>query len=133
MISVEKITMCLFRCHLLFSFSVQSSGVAPWSNDKANANAGTARALWPPLRPPTAPPAMMGCDPRQVTRSGKLHAALLAVLHRAVHRRRPPPEHVLALAVFLLEVAVDVEKEANITGKNQMVIYALARSQSQFI
>lgn len=95
---------------------MQSSGLAPTVN-KEGVNASTTSgnrnpALWPPLRLPNAPIPSVGCDPRQITRCGRLHAALLAVLHRAAHRCRPPPEHVLALAVFLLEVAVDVEKEA---------------------
>lgn len=113
--------------HILFS-SVQSSGLAPSANrEGTNASTATAGnrtpALWPPLRLPSVPIPSVGCDPRQITRCGRLHAALLAVLHRAAHRRRPPPEHVLALAVFLLEVAVDVEREAqesNSTTKDQV-------------
>lgn len=97
--------------------SVQSSGLAPTVNKEGAANPSTTSGnrnptLWPPLRLPNAPIPSVGCDPRQITRCGRLHAALLAVLHRAAHRCRPPPEHVLALAVFLLEVAVDVEREA---------------------
>ncbi|XP_060803567.1 E3 ubiquitin-protein ligase Ubr3 [Amyelois transitella] len=72
---------------------------------------GGGPALWPPLRLP--PPAPRGHgDPRAVAASGVLHGALLAVLHRGVHRRaadtpppHAPPDHVLALAVHLLHVA----------------------------
>ncbi|XP_045773199.1 E3 ubiquitin-protein ligase Ubr3 isoform X1 [Maniola jurtina] len=90
-------------------------------------------ALWPPLRPARAPPEAAG-DPRQLCASGVLHGALLAVLYRGVRRRhvesasgaegeagwRPetsqqgveaPPDHVLALAVYLLAVAADLAAE----------------------
>lgn len=52
--------------------------------------------------------------------AGVLHGALLAVLHRGVRRRdgagaagggaggAAPPDHVLALAVYLLTVAADL-------------------------
>lgn len=50
--------------------------------------------------------------------SGVLHGALLAVLHRGVHRRAPdasaphaPPDHVLALAVYLLDVGAELAAE----------------------
>lgn len=43
---------------------------------------------------------------------------MLAVLHRGVHRRGPdthaphaPPDHVLALAVYLLDVAATLQME----------------------
>ncbi|XP_073956497.1 uncharacterized protein [Choristoneura fumiferana] len=49
---------------------------------------------------------------------GVLHGALLAVLHRGVHRRAPdasaphaPPDHVLALAVYLLDVGAELAAE----------------------
>lgn len=67
-------------------------------------------ALWPPLRQ-AGPPPPGALDPRRLVRCGRLHAALLAVLHRAAHRRRPPPEHLLALALYLLEAAADLELE----------------------
>ncbi|CAH0715854.1 unnamed protein product, partial [Brenthis ino] len=80
-------------------------------------------ALWPPLRAALPPPAAAG-DPRQLCASGVLHGALLAVLHRGVRRRHAegageegegagaaPPDHVLALAVYLLAVAADLAAE----------------------
>lgn len=74
-------------------------------------------ALWPPLRAAAAPAGGAG-DPRALCASGVLHGALLAVLHRGVHRRAPdapaphaPPDHVLALAAYLLHVAADMHAE----------------------
>ncbi|KAJ0176856.1 hypothetical protein K1T71_008035 [Dendrolimus kikuchii] len=74
-------------------------------------------ALWPPLRPASVPPGGAG-DPRALCASGVLHGALVAVLHRGVHRRAPdaqaphaPPDHVLALAVYLLDVAANLHAE----------------------
>ncbi|XP_041979503.1 E3 ubiquitin-protein ligase Ubr3 [Aricia agestis] len=74
-------------------------------------------ALWPPLRPAPPPPPAAG-DPRQLCASGVLHGALLAVLARGVRRRGgaegeggAPPDHVLALAVYLLAVAADLAAE----------------------
>ncbi|XP_072948868.1 E3 ubiquitin-protein ligase Ubr3 isoform X2 [Epargyreus clarus] len=74
-------------------------------------------ALWPPLRPAKAPPEAAG-DPRALCDSGVLHGALLAVLHRGVRRRdggggAAPPDHVLALAVFLLHTAAQRAAEAH--------------------
>ncbi|XP_052741571.1 E3 ubiquitin-protein ligase Ubr3 isoform X2 [Bicyclus anynana] len=79
--------------------------------------------LWPPLRPARAPPRAAG-DPRQLCASGVLHGALLAVLYRGVRRRGAegedaareaggdaPPDHVLALAVYLLAAAADLAAE----------------------
>ncbi|KAJ8721814.1 hypothetical protein PYW08_004216 [Mythimna loreyi] len=73
--------------------------------------------LWPPLRAATPPPPGAG-DPRALCASGVLHGALLGVLHRGVHRRTPdspaphaPPDHVLALATYLLHVAADLHAE----------------------
>ncbi|XP_047991395.1 E3 ubiquitin-protein ligase Ubr3 [Leguminivora glycinivorella] len=78
---------------------------------------GEGAALWPPLRPAAAPPPEAG-DPRAICASGVLHGALLAVLHRGVHRRAPdtsaphaPPDHVLALAVYLLDVGAQLAAE----------------------
>lgn len=73
-------------------------------------------ALWPPLRLAPAPDGGAG-DPRAICSSGVLHGAIAAVLHRGVHRRgdthapHAPPDHVLALAVYLLRVACDTHAE----------------------
>lgn len=73
-------------------------------------------ALWPPLRLASAPQCGAG-DPRAICSSGVLHGAIAAVLHRGVHRRgdtfapHAPPDHVLALAVYLLRVACDTHAE----------------------
>ncbi|CAG4991843.1 unnamed protein product [Colias eurytheme] len=83
-----------------------------------SANTATGN-LWPPLRPARAPPNVeLSGDPRQICTSGVLHAALLAVLHRGVRRRdggaggaAAPPDHVLALAVYLLDAAADLHRQ----------------------
>lgn len=76
--------------------------------------------LWPPLRAAVGGGEGEGAagDPRALCLSGVLHGALLGVLHRGVHRRAPdapaphaPPDHVLALAVYLLHVAADLHAE----------------------
>ncbi|KAG7308931.1 hypothetical protein JYU34_006202 [Plutella xylostella] len=74
----------------------------------------TEQPLWPPLRAAPAPPDPAP-DPRVLAASGVLHGALLAVLHRGVHRRSAdcppphcPPDHVLALALYLLQTAADL-------------------------
>ncbi|XP_068633066.1 E3 ubiquitin-protein ligase Ubr3 isoform X2 [Battus philenor] len=93
------------------SEGVSSGAGAAGSAGTASAGPGSG-ALWPPLRPAQAPPAAAG-DPRVICLSGVLHGALLAVLHRGVRRRdgaagSAPPDHVLALAVYLLAVAADL-------------------------
>ncbi|XP_073956501.1 ubr3 ubiquitin ligase [Choristoneura fumiferana] len=83
----------------------------------STSKAGEGATLWPPLRAAAAPPSAAG-DPRALCASGVLHGALLAVLHRGVHRRAPdasaphaPPDHVLALAVYLLDVGAELAAE----------------------
>lgn len=85
--------------------------------------AGAGPALWPPLRHAAAPP-RGAPDPRRICSSGVLTGALLAVLHRGVHKRAPehassphahvpaPADHVLALAVYLLRQAARLERAA---------------------
>ncbi|CAH1638018.1 unnamed protein product [Spodoptera littoralis] len=92
----------------------QKSEGTPESTSRASG------VLWPPLRgagPPAGGAGGAG-DPRALCASGVLHGALLAVLHRGVHRRAPdaaaphaPPDHVLALATYLLGVAADLLAE----------------------
>lgn len=60
--------------------------------------------LWPPFRIP-GPVGPAYCDPSCLLHSRILHAAILGILYRAVHSHNVS-EHMLALAVFLLELAV---------------------------
>ncbi|XP_055526440.1 E3 ubiquitin-protein ligase Ubr3 [Wyeomyia smithii] len=62
------------------------------------------RSLWPPFRLPSSCGKVYS-DPASVLSSRVLHAMLLAILYRAVHTLSVS-EHMLALAVFLLEMAV---------------------------
>ncbi|XP_063233328.1 E3 ubiquitin-protein ligase Ubr3 [Bacillus rossius redtenbacheri] len=59
---------------------------------------------WPPFRAP-APCHSAYEDPRKVLRSRVFHAAVFVVLHKAVHGHSVS-EHVLALLLYLLEMAV---------------------------
>lgn len=61
-------------------------------------------SLWPPFRLPE-PVGFGYSDPACILQSRVLHAALLSILYRAVHSNNVT-EHLLSLAVFLLEVAV---------------------------
>ncbi|KAK7870457.1 hypothetical protein R5R35_000735 [Gryllus longicercus] len=61
-------------------------------------------APWPPFRPP-APCHPAYEDPQKLLRSRVFHAAAFVVLHRAVHGQSVS-EHVMALTVYLLEMAV---------------------------
>ncbi|RVE39846.1 hypothetical protein evm_015504, partial [Chilo suppressalis] len=109
--------------------------------------APTTGALWPPLRLPAPAPPAAG-DPRTLCASGVLHGALLCVLHRGVHRRtggggptsggvsgggplggaeagaapHAPPDHVLALAVYLLRVCALLEAERRPTHPVSVVL-----------
>lgn len=60
--------------------------------------------LWPPFRIP-GPVGPAYSDPSCILHSRILHAAILGILYRAVHSHNVS-EHMLALAVFLLEMAV---------------------------
>ncbi|XP_058830609.1 E3 ubiquitin-protein ligase Ubr3 [Topomyia yanbarensis] len=62
------------------------------------------RSLWPPFRLPSSCGKVYS-DPASVLSSRVLHAMLLAIFYRAVHTHSVS-EHMLALAVFLLEMAV---------------------------
>lgn len=60
---------------------------------------------WPPFRiPGPCNPAYE--DPRKLLRSRVFHAMLFVILYKAVHRRTVS-EHLLALALYLLEMAVE--------------------------
>ncbi|KAG5323686.1 UBR3 ligase, partial [Pseudoatta argentina] len=60
--------------------------------------------LWPPFRQP-APVSSDYDDPRIVLRSRVFHAMILIILYKAVNGRNIS-EHVMALAIYLLEMAV---------------------------
>uniref|UniRef100_A0A2M3Z193 E3 ubiquitin-protein ligase n=1 Tax=Anopheles braziliensis TaxID=58242 RepID=A0A2M3Z193_9DIPT len=60
--------------------------------------------LWPPFRLPS-PCGPAYSDPAAILSSRILHAVILAIFYRAVHTHNVS-EHMLALAVFLLEMAV---------------------------
>ena len=60
---------------------------------------------WPPFRiPGPCNPAYE--DPRKLLRSRVFHAMVFVILYKAVHRRNVS-EHLLALALYLLEMAVE--------------------------
>jgi len=60
--------------------------------------------LWPPFRQP-APVSLDYDDPRIVLRSRVFHAMILIILYKAVNGHNIS-EHVMALAIYLLEMAV---------------------------
>ncbi|XP_037294366.1 E3 ubiquitin-protein ligase Ubr3 [Manduca sexta] len=101
------------------------------SESGSGSRSGTPGTLWPPLRVAAAPGAGAGGagDPRALCVSGVLHGALLAVLHRAVHRRAPdappphaPPDHVLALAVYLLHCAAALHEDTEPHGQCEALV-----------
>ena len=60
---------------------------------------------WPPFRiPGPCNPAYE--DPRKLLRSRVFHAMVFVILYKAVHRRNVS-EHLLSLALYLLEMAVE--------------------------
>ncbi|CAK1554542.1 unnamed protein product [Leptosia nina] len=99
-----------------FTAYVAEKRKAEDGSSNATTNTGN---LWPPLRPAVPPPDVeLSGDPRQICASGVLQAAILAVLHRGVRRRdlccggvAAPPDHVLALAVYLLDAAADLQRD----------------------
>ncbi|XP_028172665.1 E3 ubiquitin-protein ligase Ubr3 [Ostrinia furnacalis] len=105
--------------------STGSTSTSSGAGEASGAGPSAPGALWPPLRAPAPAPEAAG-DPRALCASGVLHGALLCVLHRGVHRRgapataagaapsaspHAPPDHVLALAVYLLRVAAHLAAE----------------------
>ncbi|CAD7090025.1 unnamed protein product [Hermetia illucens] len=65
--------------------------------------------LWPPFRLPR-PVGKAFSDPCCILNSRVFHATALAIFHRAVHSHNVS-EHLLALTVFLLEIAVDMNRK----------------------
>ncbi|XP_053948183.1 E3 ubiquitin-protein ligase Ubr3 [Anastrepha ludens] len=66
--------------------------------------------LWPPFRMPR-PVGEAFNDPCRILNSRIFHSTILSILFRAVHSR-DVSEHLLALAIFLLEVAVEKSEDA---------------------
>ncbi|XP_001963942.3 E3 ubiquitin-protein ligase Ubr3 [Drosophila ananassae] len=67
--------------------------------------------LWPPFRLPQALPANSSfSDPCRILNSRVFHSTILSIFFRAVHTR-DVSEHLLALAVFLLEIAVETSND----------------------
>lgn len=62
--------------------------------------------LWPPFRLPNKIVGKQYSDPACILNSRVLHATLLGIFHRAIQSHNNVSEHLLALAVFLLEIAV---------------------------
>lgn len=107
----------------------KAEGVAGAGAGERAERAEAAGALWPPLR--AATPGTGDIEPRALCLSGVLQGALLAVLHRGVHRRAPdappphaPPDHVLALAVYLLDAGAALHSERAAAGTQRDVVLA---------
>ncbi|XP_052850174.1 E3 ubiquitin-protein ligase Ubr3 isoform X2 [Drosophila gunungcola] len=72
--------------------------------------------LWPPFRLPQALPATSSfSDPCKILNSRVFHSTILSIFFRAVHTR-DVSEHLLALAVFLLEIAVETSEDVGGSG-----------------
>ncbi|XP_017485331.1 PREDICTED: E3 ubiquitin-protein ligase UBR3-like [Rhagoletis zephyria] len=71
----------------------------------------TSGNLWPPFRMPR-PVGAAFSDPCRILNSRVFHSTILSILFRAVHSR-DVSEHLLALAIFLLEVAVEKSEDTN--------------------
>ncbi|XP_030245105.1 E3 ubiquitin-protein ligase Ubr3 isoform X2 [Drosophila navojoa] len=70
--------------------------------------------LWPPFRLPL-PVGSAFTDPCRILNSRLFHSTILSIFFRAVHTR-DVSEHLLALAVFLLEIAVETSSDINAAG-----------------
>ncbi|EGI67359.1 E3 ubiquitin-protein ligase UBR3 [Acromyrmex echinatior] len=75
-----------------------------WEDVKQSGKLKNNATLWPPFRQP-APVSSDYDDPRIVLRSRVFHAMILIILYKAVNGRNIS-EHVMALAIYLLEMAV---------------------------
>ncbi|XP_073830136.1 ubr3 ubiquitin ligase [Musca autumnalis] len=70
--------------------------------------------LWPPFRLPR-PVGAAFSDPCRILNSRIFHSTILSILYRAVHSR-DVSEHLLALAIFLLEIAVETSEDTKPSG-----------------
>ncbi|XP_002067371.3 E3 ubiquitin-protein ligase Ubr3 [Drosophila willistoni] len=85
-----------------FTNYVKSKGKMPASGN-----------LWPPFRLPQSLPAGSSfSDPCRILDSRVFHSTILSIFFRAVHTR-DVSEHLLALAVFLLEISVETSGDAS--------------------
>lgn len=73
--------------------------------------------LWPPFRLPHAVGSSF-TDPCRILNSRLFHSTILSIFFRAVHTR-DVSEHLLALAVFLLEIAVETSSDINCAAGGQ--------------
>lgn len=76
--------------------------------------------LWPPFRPPR-PVGGAFTDPCRILNSRIFHSTILSILFRAVHSR-DVSEHLLALAIFLLEIAVDTSEDKGAGNENAAMV-----------
>ena len=88
----------------MYSFYLSiSTSEANNSSHNGNSSSNTGN-IWPPLRPPV-PCGEAYEDPRKVLQSRIFHATIFCILYKAVDRRNIS-EHTLALALYLLEMAI---------------------------
>ena len=76
--------------------------------------------LWPPFRLPR-PVGPAFSDPCRILGSRVFHSTILSILYRAVHSR-DVSEHLLALAVFLLEIAVETSEDTKLKGSDNAAV-----------
>ncbi|XP_046801824.1 E3 ubiquitin-protein ligase Ubr3 [Lucilia cuprina] len=76
--------------------------------------------LWPPFRLPR-PVGPAFSDPCRILSSRVFHSTILSILYRAVHSR-DVSEHLLALAIFLLEIAIETSEDTKSTGNDNAAV-----------
>ncbi|KAL9877993.1 ubr3 ubiquitin ligase isoform 2-T2 [Glossina fuscipes fuscipes] len=76
--------------------------------------------LWPPFRLPR-PVGPAFSDPCRILGSRVFHSTILSILHRAVYSR-DVSEHLLALAIFLLEVAIETSEETKFSCNDKAAV-----------
>lgn len=76
--------------------------------------------LWPPFRLPR-PVGPAFTDPCRILSSRVFHSTILSILYRAVHSR-DVSEHLLALAIFLLEIAIETTEDSTSTGNDNAAV-----------
>lgn len=76
--------------------------------------------LWPPFRLPR-PVGAAFSDPCRILNSRVFHSTILSILFRAVHSR-DVSEHLLALAIFLLEIAIETSEDTKSTGGDKTAV-----------
>lgn len=76
--------------------------------------------LWPPFRLPR-PVGAAFSDPCRILNSRVFHSTILSILYRAVHSR-DVSEHLLALAIFLLEIAIETSEDTKSAGSDKAAV-----------